>query len=105
MNALNPSQDASYGSQTVAYTGTAGNVTGWNYGPSAVLVWTTTDAYVKVGNGVTATTANTPIPAYTPVIIAIPNPAGAGATKWRVSAIQIASGGTLYAKPLTGAGA
>lgn len=98
--ALNPCQDAQFNAQTVTYTGTAGTVTGWPYGPTKVLVWATTDAYIKVGNGVTATTGSTPIPAYTPVELAIPNPAGAGSSLWTVSAIQIAAGGTLYAKPM-----
>lgn len=98
--ALNPAQDASYDAQSVAYTGTAGSVTGWTYGPNKVLVWATTDAYFKVGNGVTATTASTPIPAYTPVELMVPQPPGAGGGKWRVSAIQVSAGGTVYAKPM-----
>jgi hypothetical protein len=98
--ALNPCQDAAFGAQSVAYTGTAGSTTGWSYGPTKVLVWATTDCYVKVGNEATATTANTPIPQYTPVEFTIPNPPGAGAGTWRVSAIQISAGGTLYAKPM-----
>jgi hypothetical protein len=100
MNVLNPCKDASFAAQSVAYTGTAGNTTGWPYGPTAVLVWATTDSYISVGNGSTATTGSTPIPAYTPVLFSIPQPAGAGATLWRVSAIQVASGGTVYAKPM-----
>ena len=100
MSALNPCQDAAFAAQTTTYTGTAGSLTGWVYGPTKVLVWATTDAYIKVGNGVTATTASTPLPAYTPVEFKIPDPAGAGAGKWRVSAIQIAAGGSVYAKPM-----
>jgi hypothetical protein len=100
MEALNPCADAIFGAQSVAYTGTAGSTTGWQYGPKAVLVWATTDAYIRVGNGVTATTAATPIPAGTPVPFRIPLPAGAGASLWRVSAIQVSAGGTVYAKPL-----
>jgi len=98
--ALNPCKDASFAAQTTTYTGTAGSLTGWTYGPNKVLVWTTTDAYISVGNGVTATTGSTPIPAYTPVEIMVPDPAGAGASKWRVSAIQISAGGSVYAKPM-----
>lgn len=98
--ALNPCADASFAAQTASYSGTAGSTTGWNYGPSKVLVWTTTDAYVTVGNGVTATTAAMPIPSYTPVEIKVPNPSGAGATLWRVSAIQVGSSGNVYAKPM-----
>ena len=46
---------------------------------------------------VTATTSDTPLPANTPVPFTVPN--GTGAV-WRVSAIQISAGGTLYAKPI-----
>lgn len=100
MTPLIPCTDASFGTQSVAYTGTAGSTAGWAYGPTKVMVWTTTDAYVTVGNGVTATSANLPLPAYTPVVISVRNPGGGSATVWRVSAIQIASGGTVYAKPI-----
>jgi hypothetical protein len=68
-----------------------------------VLVWCTTDAYICVGEGVTATTADTPIPAGTPIPFNVPNPStGATGTggPWVVSAVQIAAGGTLYAKPI-----
>ena len=97
MELLRPLNDAGFATQSVAYTGTAGSVTGWNAGPQGVLVWSTTDAYILVGEGVTATTAATPLPANTPVPFTVPQ--GTGAV-WRVSAIQIASGGTLYAKPI-----
>jgi len=46
---------------------------------------------------VTATTAGTPIPAFTPIPFTVP--LGTSAS-WRVSAIQISAGGTLYAKPI-----
>ena len=97
MELLRPLNDAGFATQSVAYTGTAGSVTGWNAGPQGVLVWSTTDAYIRVGEGVTATTADTPLPAFTPVPIFVP--AGTGAP-WRVSAIQISAGGTVYAKPI-----
>jgi hypothetical protein len=61
------------------------------------MVWCTTDAYVRVGVGVTATTADLPIPAAVPVLLKVENPTG---EPWRVSAIQIASGGSVYAKPV-----
>lgn len=84
--------------RSVAYTGTAGSTS--TFSPAqAVLIWTTSDAYVKVGEGVTATSADLPIPAYTPVMLSVP--AGSGAP-WRVSAIQISAGGTVYAKPIVG---
>lgn len=97
MELLRPLNDSGFATQSVAYTGTAGSVTGWNAGPQGVLVWCTSDAYVLVGEGVTATTAATPLPAGVPVPIFVPG--GTGAT-WRVSAIQISAGGTLYAKPI-----
>ena len=97
MELLRPLNDAGFAAQSVAYTGTAGSVTGWNAGPQGVLVWSTSDAYIRVGEGATATTADTPLPAFTPVPIFVP--AGTGAP-WRVSAIQITAGGTLYAKPI-----
>ena len=97
MELLRPLDDAGFAAQSAAYTGTAGSVTGWNAGPQGVLVWCTTDAYVRVGVGVTATTAATPLPANTPVPFTVPQ--GTGAV-WRVSAIQISAGGTLYAKPI-----
>lgn len=103
MELLRPCMDASYGAQSVAYTGTAGTTLTWHPGPQGVLVWCTTDAYIRVGEGVTATTADTPIPAGTPIPFNVPNPAtgpaGTGGP-WVVSAIQVATGGTLYAKPI-----
>jgi hypothetical protein len=96
LDLINPGAVAG-ASQT--YTGTAG-VTGTFPTASAVLVWTTTDAYVKVGEGVTATSADLPIPAFIPVLISVPRGTGGA---WRVSAIQISAGGTVYAKPVGGA--
>ena len=81
---------------SVSYTGTAGVTTAYNSGASTVMVWCTTDAYIKVGEGVTATTADTPVPSYTPMWF--PVPAGSGAP-FRVSAIQISAGGIVYTKP------
>lgn len=91
-------QDAAYASQTTTYTGTAGNTATFLPGPNYVLVWCTTAAYVKVGEGVTATVGSTPLPANTPIIMAVPPGTGA---PWRVSAIQVSSGGSVYAKPGT----
>lgn len=97
MELLRPLDDAGFATQNAAYTGTAGSTTGWNAGPQGVLVWCTSDAYIRVGEDVTATTSDTPLPANTPVPFTVPN--GTGAV-WRVSAIQISAGGTLYAKPI-----
>lgn len=95
MQLLNPLDE--YPAYTASYTGTAGSTTAWNPGPEGVVVWSTTAAYVKVGEGVTATTADTPIPANTPIPFVVPNGTGA---PWRVSAIQVSTGGSVYAKPI-----
>lgn len=99
MSAWAPANQTQYPADTVAYTGTAGITDAvWNAGPSKVLVFCTTAAYVRVGEAgaVTATTASTPVPANTPVIIEVPQGTG---SPWFVSAVQIATGGDLYAKP------
>ena len=98
-----PINGAEFSADSVAYTGTAGTTDAVWAGPAAggpkgVLVWTTTDAHVRVGSGVTATTADTPIPAYVPFTFMVP----ANALTFVVSAIQVSSGGTLYAKPVGG---
>ena len=97
MELLSPCNDAGFTARSVAYPGTAGSTATWNAGPQGVLVWSTTDAYIRVGEGVTATTSDTPIPAGTPVPFFVPQGTGA---PWRVSAIQVAAGGTVYAKPI-----
>jgi hypothetical protein len=97
MELLRPLNDPTFAAQTAAYTGTAASTTGWNAGPQGVVVWSTTPAYIRVGEGVTATTADTPIPANTPIPFTVPPGTGA---PWRVSAIQITNAGTIYAKPI-----
>ena len=97
MELLRPLNDAGFATQSAAYSGTAGSTTGWNAGPQGVLVWCTTDAYVRVGEGVTATSADTPVPAFTPIPFTVPNGTGA---PWRVSALQLGVSGTVYAKPI-----
>lgn len=97
MELLNPLADSNFPARTASYTGTAGSTSTWPAGPQGVVIWSTTAAYVTVGEGVTATTSSTPIPANTPIPFIVPSGTGAD---WRVSAIQIASGGTVYAKPI-----
>jgi len=97
MELLNPLNKANFPARTVAYTGTAGSTTPWDAGPQGVVVWADTACYVAVGENVTATVADTPIPANTPIPFKVPPGAGAA---WRVSAIQIAAGGNVYAKPM-----
>jgi hypothetical protein len=97
MELLRPCMDAAFTARSVAYTGTAGSTATWNAGPQGVLVWSTSDAYIRIGEGATATTADTPIPAGVPVPFTVPPGTGA---PWRVSAIQVSTGGTVYAKPI-----
>lgn len=97
MELLNPLADGNFPAQTASYTGTAAATSTWPAGPQGVVVWSTTAAYVVIGEGVTATTSSTPIPANTPIPFIVPQGTGA---PWRVSAIQIGSAGTLYAKPI-----
>ena len=97
MELLNPLDDATFTARTASFTGTAGSTGTWPAGPQGVVVWSTTAAYVRVGEGVTATTADTPIPANTPIPFKVPGGTGA---PWRVSAIQGTGGGTVYAKPI-----
>jgi hypothetical protein len=97
MDIIVPDQNTS--GANVAYTGTAGSTTTFNPVQPAVYVYVTTDAYIRVGEGVTATTADLPVPAYTPVVLQVPKGTG---SPWRVSAIQVAAGGTLYVKPVSG---
>jgi hypothetical protein len=98
MELLNPMSKADYPSYSVAYTGTEGNTTAWAPGPQGVLVWSDQACYVEVGVDAVATTASTPIPPFTPIPFVVPiNTSGA---PWRVSAIQISTGGTIYCKPI-----
>jgi uncharacterized cupin superfamily protein len=94
---LNPLADANFPAQTVSFTGTAGSTTGWNAGPQGVVIWATEACYVLIGENATATTSSTPIPANTPIPFTVPGGTGG---LWRVSAIQISAGGTVYAKPV-----
>lgn len=97
MELLNPLADGVFPGRTVAYTGTAGSTATWQSGPQGVVVWATTPCYVVVGEGVTATTSSTPIPAFTPIPFIVPQGTGA---PWRVSAIRVADSGDVYAKPI-----
>lgn len=97
-NLINPLDKTAYPAYSVAYTGTAGNTTAWSPGAQGVLVWSDQACYVEVGVGAVATSASTPIPANTLVAFVLPtNTSGA---PWRVSAIKVASDGTIYCKPI-----
>ena len=98
MELLKPLSKTDYPAYSVAYTGTAGSTSTWLPGPQGVVVWSDQACYVEVGVGAVATTASTPIPPYTPIPFAVPlDTTGA---PWRVSAIQVATGGTVYCKPI-----
>ena len=98
MELLNPLIGDRFVARSVTYTATAGSTGTWPAGPQGVVVWSDQAFYILVGEGVTATTANgTPLPANTPVAFVVPSGTGA---PWRVSAIQVSTGGTLYAKPI-----
>ena len=97
MELLNPLADANFPAKSVSYTGTAGSTGTWDAGPQGVVVWSDQSCYVLVGEGVTATTSSTPVPPFTPIPFKVPQGTGA---PWRVSAIQVSTGGTVYAKPM-----
>jgi len=97
MELLDTCADTAFPARTASYTGSAGSTDTWPAGPQGVLVWSTSDAYVTIGEGATATTASIPLPANTPVPFTVPLTVSGA---WRVSAVQISAGGTLYAKPM-----
>jgi len=97
MELLNALSKTDFPAKSVAYTGTAGNTGTWAPGPQGVVVWSDQACYIEVGEGAVATTASTPVPPFTPIPFKVP--AGAGG-QWRVSAIQVSTGGTVYAKPI-----
>lgn len=87
--------------QNVAYTGTAGTIS--NALPidcTAVWVWTTTDAYIRIGASPTAVTTDFPLPAMTPMVFPVSPRDAQSSNGCKVSAVQIASGGTLYVCPV-----
>lgn len=97
MELLNPLNATDFPGKSVTYTGTAGNTGTWPAGPQGVVIWSDQACYVVVGESVVATTTNTPIPAQTPIAFKVP--AGTGAP-FRVSAIQVSTGGTVFVKPI-----
>ena len=98
MELLNPLSKDDYPSYNVAYTASAGNTSAWLPGAQGVVVWSDQACYVEVGVGAVATTASTPIPAFTPIPFALAvNTSGA---PWRVSAVRVSTNGTIYCKPM-----
>ena len=97
MELLRPLSTTDFPASTASYTGTASNTSTWNAGPQGVVVWSDQACYVEVGERVTATTASTPIPPFTPIPFAVPSTVSGA---WRVSAIQVSTAGTIYCKPI-----
>lgn len=97
MELLNALSKTDFPAKSVAYTGTAGNTGTWAPGPQGVVVWSDQSCYIEVGEGAVATTASTPVPPFTPIPFKVPQGAGG---QWRVSAIQVSTGGTIYCKPI-----
>ena len=97
MELLKPLSKTDFPAQSKSYTGTAGSTDGWNAGPQGVVVWSDQACYVEVGEGAVATTSSTPIPPFTPIPFAVPATVSG---VWRVSAIQVSTGGTIYCKPI-----
>lgn len=97
MELLNPMSKTDFPAKSVAYTGTAGSTGTWAAGPQGVVIWSDQACYVEVGETAVATTASTPVPPFTPIPFKVPQGGGA---PWRVSAIQVSAGGTVYCKPI-----
>ena len=97
MELLNPLSKADYPAKLVTYTGTAGNTGTWTAGPQGVVVWSDQACYIEVGEGAVATTSSTPVPPFTPIPFKVPQGTGG---LWRVSAIMVSTGGTIYCKPI-----
>jgi hypothetical protein len=97
MELLNPLADTNFPAKSVSYSGTAGSTGAWPAGAQGVVVWSDQACYVLVGEGVTATTASTPLPANVPVPFKVPSSVSG---QWRVSAIQVSTTGTIYCKPI-----
>lgn len=80
------------GTISVAYTGTAGVSAAL---PAGVYrIWASTDAYVDVGASASAVATDMPITAETAEYIRI-------RPSYKISAIQQASGGTLFITPIS----
>ena len=97
MDFLTPLADLNYPADSDTTIGTAVILGPWPPGAQGVMVWCTQAAYIAVGEGVTATTASTPIPASTHILFTVPITVTA---PWRVSAIQVTTSGTVFAKPI-----
>ena len=78
----------------VAYTASAGNSSKVGKNTTKVRVWCSTDAYIKIGDGVTATTNDAPVGASIPECFDI-------SPGERVSAVKISNDGNLHVTELS----
>jgi hypothetical protein len=97
MDFLRPLADNNFPADSDNTSGSAVTLGPWPPGAQGVMVWCTEAAYITVGEGVTATTSSTPIPALTPIPFTV---ASTITGPWRVSALQVSTSGTVYAKPI-----
>ena len=75
--------------QSVAYTGTAGTIaSGISPSVNKIRVVATTDCYIKIDNGPTATTSDTLLPGLAAEYFTV-------TPGQKVSAVQVSAGGTL----------
>lgn len=99
MELLNPMSKADFPAYTATAGASAGPTTAWTAGPQGVMVWADVPCYVEVGVGAVATTASTPIPAYTPIPFVLQ--LSTSGAPWRVSVLRIGStDGIAYCKPI-----
>lgn len=84
-----------HASQTVAYTGTAGTITGFFDSPDTLRVVSTTDCFIEIHANPTAV-ANTGLylVAYQPEYFKTD-----GSKVVKVSAVQVSTGGSIYVTP------
>lgn len=97
MDFLRPLADNNFPADSDNTSGSAVTLGPWPPGAQGVMVWCTEAAYITVGEGVTATSSSTPIPALTPIPFTVSNTVTA---PWRVSALQVSTAGIVYAKPI-----
>jgi hypothetical protein len=97
MELLNPLSKTDFPAKTVAYTDSADATGTWTAVPQGVVVWSDQACYIEVGEGAVATASSTPVPPFTPIPFKVPQGTG---SLWRVSAIQVSTGGTIYCKPI-----
>ncbi len=81
------------GAVTVTYTGTAGTTAALSASTRILRVMSTTDCFIELGTNPTAlANSSTYLPAFVPEYFA-------AGPSWKVSAIQVSGGGSIYVTP------